>query len=251
MLVQSALLGAGSLDPRLVKALRARPSVARRYLALEGRRVLAELARQIPLAAALRLTGNRAPRPPTSHSRWPGPERRSPTRRSGSVSSSPPGCWRRPPDRAGRPPTRTCVCSSIPSTCPKRRTTTTKTTTRESGESKILKLFENPLFNSQALVGLPAQVVRRLAFPRRGRCRRRDAGSLHSAGAGGRSECPASAHPDPIHRRRQARRRRRRGRRPVSGVGRPQQPVPAGMVPGHRLSADRRRRCLRRRCPAR
>ena len=45
MLVQSALLGAGSLDRRLVKALRARPAVARRYLALEGHRVLAELAR--------------------------------------------------------------------------------------------------------------------------------------------------------------------------------------------------------------
>jgi len=53
MLIQSALLGAGSLDQRLVKALRARPSVARRYLALEGRRVLAELAGQMPLAATL------------------------------------------------------------------------------------------------------------------------------------------------------------------------------------------------------
>ena len=51
MLIQSALLGAGSLDRRLVKALRARPSIARRYLALEGHRVLAELAGQIPLAA--------------------------------------------------------------------------------------------------------------------------------------------------------------------------------------------------------
>ncbi len=57
MLIQSALLGAGSLDQRLVKALRARPSVARRYLALEGRRVLAELAGRIPLAAALRPDG--------------------------------------------------------------------------------------------------------------------------------------------------------------------------------------------------
>ena len=46
MLVQSALLGAGSLDPRLVKGLRARASMARRYLALEGHRVLAELARR-------------------------------------------------------------------------------------------------------------------------------------------------------------------------------------------------------------
>ena len=57
MLVQSALLGAGSLDQRLVKALRARPAVARRYLALEGRRVLAGLATRIPLAAALRPDG--------------------------------------------------------------------------------------------------------------------------------------------------------------------------------------------------
>jgi nitric oxide reductase NorD protein len=53
MLVQAALLGAGSLDPRLVKSLRARATLARRYLALEGHRVLAELARQISLDAAL------------------------------------------------------------------------------------------------------------------------------------------------------------------------------------------------------
>ena len=53
MLVQAALLGAGSLDPRLVKGLRARATTARRYLALEGHRVLAELGRQIPLDAAL------------------------------------------------------------------------------------------------------------------------------------------------------------------------------------------------------
>ncbi|CAM3267301.1 VWA domain-containing protein [Mycobacterium intermedium] len=53
MLVQSALLGAGSLNPRLVKALRVRPSVARRYLALEGSRVLAALTDTLPLAAGL------------------------------------------------------------------------------------------------------------------------------------------------------------------------------------------------------
>ena len=53
-MLQSALLGAGSLDQKWVKALRARPSVARRYLALEGRRVLAGLAGQFPLAAELR-----------------------------------------------------------------------------------------------------------------------------------------------------------------------------------------------------
>ncbi|WP_155900225.1 VWA domain-containing protein [Mycolicibacterium sp. CBMA 226] len=53
MLVQSALLGAGSLDAPLAKALRGRPAMARRYLALEGRRVLAELASELPLAAEL------------------------------------------------------------------------------------------------------------------------------------------------------------------------------------------------------
>jgi Mg-chelatase subunit ChlD len=52
-LVQSALLAAGSLDPHVVKVLRGRPKVTRRYLAVEGRRVLAELARELPLAAGL------------------------------------------------------------------------------------------------------------------------------------------------------------------------------------------------------
>jgi nitric oxide reductase NorD protein len=54
VLLQSALLGAGSLAARRVKELRARPSVARRYLTLEGHRVLAGLAEQLPLAAAVR-----------------------------------------------------------------------------------------------------------------------------------------------------------------------------------------------------
>ena len=53
VLVQSAFLGGGSLDPRLVRALRARPRLARRYLAVEGRRVLTELAQRLPLAAEL------------------------------------------------------------------------------------------------------------------------------------------------------------------------------------------------------
>jgi len=53
VLVQSALLGAGSLDAPLVKALRGRTAMARRYLALEGRRVLAELAHELPLAGEL------------------------------------------------------------------------------------------------------------------------------------------------------------------------------------------------------
>jgi Mg-chelatase subunit ChlD len=57
MLVQSALLGAGSLAPGYLRAIRSRPSTARRYLALEGLRVLADLAEQLPIAAALPVDG--------------------------------------------------------------------------------------------------------------------------------------------------------------------------------------------------
>ena len=53
VLVQSALLGAGSLERRYVKRLRARPLLARRYLAVEGHRVLAELTSRLPLAATV------------------------------------------------------------------------------------------------------------------------------------------------------------------------------------------------------
>ncbi|MDV3128584.1 VWA domain-containing protein [Mycobacterium sp. 21AC1] len=52
LIVQSALLSAGSLDGRWVRALRGRPSLALRYLSLEGCRALAQLDR-IPLAASL------------------------------------------------------------------------------------------------------------------------------------------------------------------------------------------------------
>ena len=57
VLVQGALLGAGSLDHRWVRALRGRPKVARRYLALEGHRALAALGAKLPLAAELRPAG--------------------------------------------------------------------------------------------------------------------------------------------------------------------------------------------------
>jgi Mg-chelatase subunit ChlD len=61
VLLQAALLGAGSLEHERVRALRGRANVARRYLALEGRRALAALAPRLPLAAALRPDGE----PPT------------------------------------------------------------------------------------------------------------------------------------------------------------------------------------------
>ena len=60
VLVQAALLGAGSLDHGRVRPLRGRPKLARRSHALEGRRVLAELAARLPLAAALGPNGEAA-----------------------------------------------------------------------------------------------------------------------------------------------------------------------------------------------
>lgn len=53
VLIQGALLAAGSLDRKLVGRLRARPSLARRYLALEGQRALSALVPRVPRAAAL------------------------------------------------------------------------------------------------------------------------------------------------------------------------------------------------------
>lgn len=148
VLLQSALLGAGSLDPRLVKALRARPSVARRYLALEGRRALAEVAGHLQLAAIHRPDGE----PSTATADESLEIARSRTK----VAD--------PPDWFGViRPSRLLAPAAGPGA---------KATDKElrlefdpidipeadddgdqeqSGESKILKLFENPLFNSQAL----------------------------------------------------------------------------------------------------
>jgi nitric oxide reductase NorD protein len=148
MLIQSALLGAGSLDRRLVKPLRARPSLARRYLAVEGHRVLVELARRLPLAAALGPDG--APRTTTAAE-------------SLEVAKSPAEIAD-PPEWFGLiRPSRLLASSAGPGS---------RATDKElrlqfdpidlpeadddgdgerSRESKILKLFENPLFNSRTL----------------------------------------------------------------------------------------------------
>ncbi|MGY1982210.1 VWA domain-containing protein [Nocardia gipuzkoensis] len=149
MLVQTALLGAGSLDPRLVRTFRARPAVARRYLALEGRRVIADLAERIPLAAAL------------------GPDEQPATTTAeqslevaaGRVPVTDPPQW-----FGVIKPSRLLT----PTNGPGARATNKELRlefdlidlpeadeddddSEQSGGSKILKLFENPLFNSRAL----------------------------------------------------------------------------------------------------
>jgi Mg-chelatase subunit ChlD len=148
MLIQSALLGAGSLDRRLVKPLRARPVAARRYLALEGRRVLAELARQLPLAAALRPDGE--PSTATADE--------SLEVASGRVDVADPPEWFGviKPSRllapaagpGGQVTNKELRLEFDPIDVPEADDDGDR---EQSGESKILKLFENPLFNSQAL----------------------------------------------------------------------------------------------------
>ncbi|MFE9324006.1 nitric oxide reductase activation protein NorD [Nocardia sp. NPDC052278] len=149
MVVQAALLGAGSLDQRLVKSLRTRPAVARRYLALEGRRVLARLADRVPLAAELNVVAGvgtstaddsldvaRGREPVADPPEWFGVIK--PSRLLATVD----GAGARPTDRELR-------LEFDPLDLPE---ADDEGDAEQSGESKIAKLFENPLFSSRTLM---------------------------------------------------------------------------------------------------
>jgi nitric oxide reductase NorD protein len=148
IVLQSALLGAGSLDQKLVKPLRARPSLARRYLALEGRRALAGLAGQLPLAATL--SPDAEPRTATA-------EESLAVARSRVEIPDPPewfGVIR--PSRL----LSASAGSGGPVTTNELHLEFNPVDTPEAddddgeedfGESKTLKLFEAPLFSAQAL----------------------------------------------------------------------------------------------------
>ena len=146
VLIQSALLGAGSLDRRLVKALRARPSVARRYLALEGHRVLAELARQLPLASMIRPDGE--PSTATADE--------SLELAKGRANVADPPAWfgvikpsrllTTSPGVGGKATDKELRLEFDPIDLPE---ADDDDGAEQSGESKILKLFDNPLFSSR------------------------------------------------------------------------------------------------------
>ena len=147
MLVQSALLGAGSLEQRLVKYLRARPAVTRRYLALEGRRVLSELATRIPLAAAIRPDGE----PSTATA-----DESLEIARARTKVADPPEWFGviRPSQLlapSAGPTARATNKDARLEFDPVDLTDTDDDESEQSGASKILKLFETPLFNSQML----------------------------------------------------------------------------------------------------
>jgi Mg-chelatase subunit ChlD len=150
MVLQCALLGAGSLDADLTRPLRARPSLARRYLTLEGHRVLAELAARLPLAAAMHVTG-----PPSTTSASESLER---ARGRGGVAD--------PPDWFGmiKPLRLNSATAGARATDEDTRLQFGPFDEQPSDDdpdeddddgpaeqSKILKLFDNPLFNSEAV----------------------------------------------------------------------------------------------------
>ncbi|AEF37562.1 MULTISPECIES: nitric oxide reductase activation protein NorD [Mycobacteriaceae] len=147
ILVQGALLGAGSLEPRLVKALRARPSVARRYLALEGDRVLSDVATRLPLAAALR--SGSPPRTATADESL----RLARTR----VNIADPPEWfgvikpARLLQSAGTAGAKAADADLRFELDATDAPADGDDDEADAGESKILKLFDNPVFNAQAL----------------------------------------------------------------------------------------------------
>ncbi|MDQ2638373.1 MAG: VWA domain-containing protein, partial [Actinomycetota bacterium] len=151
VLLQGALLAAGSLESDLVRGLRARPGLARRYLTLEGRRALSELAGRLPLAATL-CTGAA----PTTAS---AAESLETVRGRGNVAD--------PPDWFGViKPARLLSSDAVSggrATDEDLRLQFSAVDAAEEDqdeeedddgpaeESKILKLFDNPLFNSEAV----------------------------------------------------------------------------------------------------
>jgi nitric oxide reductase NorD protein len=150
ILVQSALLGAGSLDPRFVKGLRARPSVARRYLALEGRRVLAASAETLPAAAELSAGEKPSTATPKeslaaakSRAEIPDPPQWFGVIKPSQLLTSSTGTDAKATDKDLR---LEFDLSELPET-----DDDTDDAEEDQTESKILKLFETPLFRNQTL----------------------------------------------------------------------------------------------------
>ncbi|ORV11311.1 nitric oxide reductase activation protein NorD [Mycobacterium celatum] len=151
MVVQAALLGAGSLDPRLVKGLRARTTLARRYLALEGQRVLAELARQIPLDAAL--LPDKRPSTATADESLEVAKSRTkvadPPQWFGVIKPS--RLIGAPAGPGGQATDKDLHLQFDPVDMPESEDDDEDDDGGKSGESKILKLFESPLVRNQSM----------------------------------------------------------------------------------------------------
>ncbi len=153
MLLQAALLGGGSLEQRLIKGLRARATLTRRYLALEGHRVLAELVDRIPLDPALLAEGH--PSTATadeslevakSRAEVPDPPEWFGAIRPSRLMTAPSG-------PGGQATDKDLKLQFDPIDLPESDDDDEDDDEDggKSGESKILKLFESPLFNNQSM----------------------------------------------------------------------------------------------------
>jgi Mg-chelatase subunit ChlD len=150
VLVQSALLGAGSLGRRLIRPMLARPALARRYLAVEGRRVINELATRLPIAEAL--TSRAEPRSLSAN------ESLEIARSRAEVADPPDWFGVIKPSQIlgaittpGKPPEEKDFrlqfdLSNLPETEDE-----DEDDPEQWSQSKILRLFENPLFKSQTV----------------------------------------------------------------------------------------------------
>jgi Mg-chelatase subunit ChlD len=159
VLLQAALLGAGSLDRGKLRAVRGRPKLARRYLALEGRRVLAALAARVPLAAAL-VGSQGEPGPSTAsadeslevargRARVAEPPEWFGVLRPSRVLEAPPA------EPGGRPRDENLRLVRDASGTPE-----TQDGDDEPGRrSRILELFENPLLGSNAVTDFLRKVL--------------------------------------------------------------------------------------------
>ena len=148
--MQASLLGAGSLDPELLRPLRGRPKVAQRYLALEGRRVLADLGLLLSSAPGLAPAGASITASASDSLDLAGGRR--------AVAAAPEWFGALRPSRplgaaplpAGQSPTDKDLQLKIkPPPVPEADEDGDEE--EEGEESKILKLFQNPLSNSNAL----------------------------------------------------------------------------------------------------
>ncbi|SEH71953.1 von Willebrand factor type A domain-containing protein [Mycolicibacterium rutilum] len=144
ILLQSALIGAGSLHTHFVRPLRARPALARRYLAIEGYRALAQTALRVPLAATLCTGGAPASASAAesldiarTRTRIDDPPPWFGAIRPGALSAS------GPEPGTSRASDRDLTLSAEPEDDDQDE--------GPSEESKILKMFDNPLFNSKAV----------------------------------------------------------------------------------------------------
>ncbi len=184
VLIQAALLHAGSLEVRFLKALRGK--VGARYLALEGARAGAELATRVPSASALPLQAR-------SHS-----AEESLALAQGKTPIADPPAW-----FGAIHPGR--MLASPPPAAGQQVHDPQRTSTRvhkvgeddddgDQTESKILKLFENPLFASQTM----ADFFRKLFGSSRGSGKGSSAGGAAVSSVSRAKSAGPNARPLPV-----------------------------------------------------